>query len=185
MPLIDTLAPVDGDLAAGRVPMARQRLRGLVSSFPTDLTLRRRLAEVYRLYGEPAEVGCWMYLEEDRRADEIAAFRGEVPDAATTYEGTCVERTRVAGLFRFRRESTGGGKDGLLRRAGAPHRLGHGVLRSRRRAGLRATVVYRLPGGSRMFGGAPYDAGDMGERARCPLQLIQSAKAFGRPAKNG
>ncbi|MET9802957.1 DUF6584 family protein [Streptomyces sp. NPDC006368] len=74
MSLIATLARVDADLAAGRVPMARQRLRGLVSSFPDDLGLRRRLAEVYRLYGEPAEAGRWMYLEEDRDADETAAF---------------------------------------------------------------------------------------------------------------
>lgn len=74
MPLSDTLDRVDADLAAGRVPMARQRLRGLVSSFPYDLTLRRRLAEVYRLYGDAAEAGRWMYLEEDRDADETAAF---------------------------------------------------------------------------------------------------------------
>lgn len=74
MPLTDTLARVNADLAAGRVPMARQRLRGLVSSFPNDLPLRRRLAEVYRLYGESAEAGRWMYLEEDRDADETAAF---------------------------------------------------------------------------------------------------------------
>ncbi len=74
MPLTDTLARVDADLAAGRVPMARQRLRGLVSSHATDLTLRRRLAEVYRLYGEPAEAGRWMYLEEDREEGETAAF---------------------------------------------------------------------------------------------------------------
>ncbi|MFE6223601.1 DUF6584 family protein [Streptomyces sp. NPDC057854] len=74
MPLKDTLARVDADLAAGRVPLARQRLRGLVSSFPYDLTLRRRLAEVYRLYGDAAEAGRWMYLEEDRDAVETAAF---------------------------------------------------------------------------------------------------------------
>lgn len=74
MPLSNTLDRVDADLAAGRVPMARQRLRGLVSSFPYDLTLRRRLAEVYRLYGDAAEAGRWMYLEEDRDADETAAF---------------------------------------------------------------------------------------------------------------
>ncbi|MFJ9150665.1 DUF6584 family protein [Streptomyces sp. NPDC102270] len=74
MPLSETLARVDADLAAGRVPVARQRLRGLVSSFPYDLTLRRRLAEVYRLYGDAAEAGRWMYLEEDRKADETAAF---------------------------------------------------------------------------------------------------------------
>ncbi|WP_328942570.1 hypothetical protein OG259_14030 [Streptomyces sp. NBC_00250] len=70
----NTLARVDADLVAGRVPMARQRLRGLVSSFPYDLTLRRRLAEVYRLYGDAAEAGRWMYLEEDRSTDETAAF---------------------------------------------------------------------------------------------------------------
>ncbi|WP_405857562.1 hypothetical protein OG361_26990 [Streptomyces sp. NBC_00090] len=74
MPPSNTLARVDADLAAGRVPMARQRLCGLVSSFPHDLTLRRRLAEVYRLYGDAAEAGRWMYLEEDRDADETAAF---------------------------------------------------------------------------------------------------------------
>lgn len=49
MPLTETLARADADLAIGRVPVACQRLRGLVSSFPYDLTLRRRLAEVYRL----------------------------------------------------------------------------------------------------------------------------------------
>ncbi|MEU8764628.1 DUF6584 family protein [Streptomyces sp. NPDC048659] len=70
----ETLTRIDADLAAGRVPMARQRLRGLVGSFPADLALRRRLAEVYRLYGEPAEAGRWAYLEEDRDPAETAAF---------------------------------------------------------------------------------------------------------------
>ncbi|MFE2533050.1 DUF6584 family protein [Streptomyces sp. NPDC059371] len=74
MPLRDTLTRVDADLAAGQLPVARQRLRGLVSSFPNDLTLRRRLAETYRLYGEPAEAGRWMYLESDRDAAETSAF---------------------------------------------------------------------------------------------------------------
>lgn len=82
MPLRDTLARVDEDLAAGRVPVARQRLRGLVSSFPCDPALRRRLGEVYRLYGEPAQAGRWMYLEEDRDAAETAAFEARYPTAA-------------------------------------------------------------------------------------------------------
>ncbi|MFD3540423.1 DUF6584 family protein [Streptomyces sp. NPDC058662] len=74
MSQMNTLARVDADLAAGRIPMARQRLRGLVSSFPSDLAPRRRLAEVYRLYGDAAQAGRWMYLEEDRSAEETAAF---------------------------------------------------------------------------------------------------------------
>ncbi|WP_338703307.1 DUF6584 family protein [Streptomyces sp. Q6] len=74
MPLRETLTRIDADLAAGRIPVARQRLRGLLSSFPHDLMLRRRLAEVYRLYGDDAEAGRWMYLEEERNAEETAAF---------------------------------------------------------------------------------------------------------------
>ncbi|MFE4536690.1 DUF6584 family protein [Streptomyces scopuliridis] len=74
MALADTLERIEADLAAGRIPMARQRLRGLVSSFPGNLALRRRLAEVYRLYGDRAEAGRWMYLEEDRDAEETAVF---------------------------------------------------------------------------------------------------------------
>lgn len=83
MPLRETLARVDADLAAGRIPVARQRLRGLVSSFPDNLTLRRRLAEVYRLYGDAAEAGRWMYLEEDRHADETVAFEARYGSPAS------------------------------------------------------------------------------------------------------
>lgn len=80
MALTDTLARIDADLAAGRIPLARQRLRGLVSSFPRDRALRRRLAEVYRLYGDAAEAGRWMYLEEDRSPQETAAFEKRYAD---------------------------------------------------------------------------------------------------------
>jgi hypothetical protein len=82
MPLRETLSRVDADLTEGRIPVARQRLRGLVSSFPNDLTLRRRLAEVYRLYGESAEAGRWNYLEEDRDAAETSAFEAKYATAS-------------------------------------------------------------------------------------------------------
>ncbi|MGW7473037.1 DUF6584 family protein [Streptomyces cyaneofuscatus] len=81
MALNDTLARVDADLAAGRIPVARQRLRGLVSSYPHEPAPRRRLAEVYRLYGNPAEAGRWMYLEEDRSPEETAAFEERYANA--------------------------------------------------------------------------------------------------------
>ncbi|MEV7185518.1 DUF6584 family protein [Kitasatospora sp. NPDC093102] len=75
-----TLVKVDADLRAGRIPLARQRLRGLVASYPADLTVRRRLAEVYRLYGEPTEAGRWAYLDADRDPDETAAFEARHSD---------------------------------------------------------------------------------------------------------
>lgn len=74
MALTDTLERADADLAAGRIPMARTRLRGLVQAYPASAEVRRRLAEIYRLYGEPAQAGRWMYLEEDRDPAETAAF---------------------------------------------------------------------------------------------------------------
>ncbi|MFF8958735.1 DUF6584 family protein [Streptomyces sp. NPDC014894] len=103
MPLTDTLARVDADLAAGRIPVARRRLRGLVSSFPNDLALRRRPAGTYRLYGEPAEAGRWMYLEEDRDAAETSAFEARHPTAegrmrALAWRGSeSLARTAFAG----------------------------------------------------------------------------------------
>ncbi|MFJ8433935.1 DUF6584 family protein [Kitasatospora sp. NPDC094019] len=80
MTLETTLARVDADLHAGRIPVARQRLRGLVASYPADLTVRQRLAEIYRLYGEPAEAGRWTYLDPDRDPAETAAFEARHPD---------------------------------------------------------------------------------------------------------
>ncbi|MEW1724055.1 DUF6584 family protein [Streptomyces sp. NPDC093109] len=80
MTLTRTLARADADLAAGRIPVARQRLRGLVVSFPAELAPRRRLAEVYRRYGDAAEAGRWAYLEEDRDETETAAFEARYRD---------------------------------------------------------------------------------------------------------
>ncbi|MFJ5925304.1 DUF6584 family protein [Kitasatospora sp. NPDC092948] len=79
MSLEATLARAEADLAAGRVPMARQRLRSLVEHHPTDLTVRHRLAAVYRLYGEPAEAGRWNYLDESADPAETAAFEARYP----------------------------------------------------------------------------------------------------------
>lgn len=61
-----------GDLAS--VLRARQRLVGLVASYPDRLDLRERLAEVYRLLGDAAQAGRWTYLSEVRDEAEVAAF---------------------------------------------------------------------------------------------------------------
>jgi hypothetical protein len=61
-----------GDLAS--VLRARQRLIGLVTSFPDRLDLRDRLAAVCRLLGDAAQAGRWSYLSEVRDEAEVAAF---------------------------------------------------------------------------------------------------------------
>ncbi|MCE7000581.1 hypothetical protein LZG04_38070 [Saccharothrix sp. S26] len=61
-----------GDLAS--VLRARQRLVGLVTSYPDRLDLRARLAAVYRVLGDAAQAGRWSYLCEVRDEAEVAAF---------------------------------------------------------------------------------------------------------------
>ncbi len=61
-----------GDLAS--LLRARQRLVGLVTSYPGRLDLRDRLAAVYRLLGDAAQAGRWSYLSEVRDEAEVAAF---------------------------------------------------------------------------------------------------------------
>jgi hypothetical protein len=74
MPLDRTLARVDDDLVAGRHALARQRLRGLVGSFPQRLELRERLAAMYRREGDAAQAGRWSYLTEAADPVELDAF---------------------------------------------------------------------------------------------------------------
>ncbi|WP_309113862.1 DUF6584 family protein [Saccharothrix sp.] len=61
-----------GDLAS--VLRARQRLVGLVTTYPDRLDLRERLAAVYRVLGDPVQAGRWSYLSEERVEAEVAAF---------------------------------------------------------------------------------------------------------------
>lgn len=76
----DTLARVQEDLAAGRVSLARQRLRGLVGSYPQRLDLREQLADLYRRDGVTSQAGRWSFLSENVDPAEIRAFEREYSD---------------------------------------------------------------------------------------------------------
>jgi hypothetical protein len=60
--------------------MARQRLRGLVGTYPHRLDLREQLAELYRRDGIPSQAGRWSFLSETRDSAELRAFEREYPD---------------------------------------------------------------------------------------------------------
>ena len=74
MAVEETLARARADLDAGRTELARQRLRGLVGSYPTRLDVREALAETYRLAGDTAQAGRYAYLSDVRDEAEVAAF---------------------------------------------------------------------------------------------------------------
>ncbi|HEX6342011.1 DUF6584 family protein [Umezawaea sp.] len=61
-----------GDLAS--VLRARQRLAGLVGTYPHRLDLRDKLAAVYRVLGNTVQAGRWSYLSEVRDDLEVLAF---------------------------------------------------------------------------------------------------------------
>lgn len=97
-----------GDLAS--VLRARQRVAGLVGTYPQRLDLRERLAEVYRVLGQPAQAGRWAYLAEDRDPAELEAFErayrhAEARLVALSWQGRVDEaptetaRTRLAALY--------------------------------------------------------------------------------------
>jgi hypothetical protein len=155
MPLKETLARVDADLAAGRVPAARQRLRGLVSSFPYDLTLRRRLAEVYRLYGDAAEAGRWMYLEEDRNADETIAFEARYGSPAWRMKALAWHGPEAMAATSFAEEQLDAVRTTCAEELGRPRLLPGRPGGQVRGGAIRAVDARRCAGGRRLPGGGP------------------------------
>ncbi|GAC1463850.1 MAG: hypothetical protein PVSMB7_06110 [Chloroflexota bacterium] len=69
-----TLSKVDDAIAAGDFGLARDRLQGLLASYPTDLTLRVRLGEVYWNLRNPSMAGRYWYLWESD-VPEVAAAK--------------------------------------------------------------------------------------------------------------
>jgi len=74
VPADQTLARAQAELAAGNTLVARQRLRGLLSTFPHRLDVRAQLAATYRAEGDVAQAGRWSYLSADRDDVEVQAF---------------------------------------------------------------------------------------------------------------
>jgi hypothetical protein len=73
----ETLQRIEQEISAGDYGSARDRLHGLLASFPQDLALRRRLGEVYWQLQYPAMAGRYWYLEPDKSeimAQACAAF---------------------------------------------------------------------------------------------------------------
>ena len=71
----NTLKKIEADIAAGDYGKARDRLHGLIATYPDDLTLRQKLGDVYWKLQYPAMAGRYWYLEEDKASHMMAACR--------------------------------------------------------------------------------------------------------------
>lgn len=89
MPIDQTLDRVHDDLTAGQTSRARQRLRGLIASFPDHLDLRAMLAETYREDGQVVQAGRWSFLDQDADPVEVQAFLAAFPDPVQRMRKLC------------------------------------------------------------------------------------------------
>ncbi|GLW52655.1 DUF6584 family protein [Kitasatospora phosalacinea] len=132
MSVESTLAKVAAELRANQHRQARLRLRGLLSSHPTDLALRRRFADAYQRIQHPEQAGRWNYLDESLSFWELGAFEQCFrdparrlallfwPDPAHNPPPTRTARRRLAGLYW---EATGTAPDWPEHRRDAAVRL--------------------------------------------------------------
>jgi hypothetical protein len=75
MAIKQTLNKIERDIASGDYGKARDRLHGLIATYPDNLALRRKLGKVYWQLQYPAMAGRYWYLEEDKSPDMVAACK--------------------------------------------------------------------------------------------------------------
>ena len=73
MPIEETLARIEEETAGGDLGKAHDRLHGLLSSYPADLTLRRQLGAIYWQLQYPEMAGRYWYLEEEKSPQMMVA----------------------------------------------------------------------------------------------------------------
>lgn len=71
----ETLCRIQADIAASDLGKARDRLHGLIATYPDDLALRLRLGQVYWELQYPAMAGRYWYLEEHKTPAMAQACR--------------------------------------------------------------------------------------------------------------
>ncbi len=88
----ETLRKVEYDIRNGNLGLARDRLHGLMLSYPDDLNLRVRLGEVYSMLQQPVMAGRYWYLVAEKRRRWKRRFkllrrcRGMIPKDCAGFE---------------------------------------------------------------------------------------------------
>ncbi len=75
MSIEQTLEKIEKDIAASNYGKARDRLHGLIVTYPENLALRRQLGDIYGQLQYPAMAGRYWYLEEDKSLEMIEACK--------------------------------------------------------------------------------------------------------------
>ncbi|MDP4551907.1 DNA helicase [Alkalihalobacillus macyae] len=63
---VKTLKKIEKDIEGNDLGKARDRLHGLISTYPNELKLRRKLGDIYYKLDHPSMAGRYWYLEEKK-----------------------------------------------------------------------------------------------------------------------
>ncbi len=90
-----TIEKIENELINDNLGKARDRLHGLISTYPDDLSLRVKLAEIYHRLKFPQMSGRYWYLEEKKTK--------EMEDACLSFEQSCGNNAfQLLSALRFR-----------------------------------------------------------------------------------
>lgn len=75
MPIQQTLEKIQWDIQNKNLGKARDRLHGLINSYPDNLELRKMLGDIYWQLQFPEMAGRYWYMEEEKNDNMVAACK--------------------------------------------------------------------------------------------------------------
>ncbi|MGG3497826.1 DUF6584 family protein [Peribacillus simplex] len=70
---VKTIKKIEEDIEKNDLGKARDRLHGLISTFPNELDLRRKLGDIYMALKYPSMAGRYWYLEKNKSPEMVKA----------------------------------------------------------------------------------------------------------------
>ncbi|MCL6572901.1 MAG: DNA helicase [Bacillus sp. (in: Bacteria)] len=70
---VKTLEKIEDDIKKNDLGKARDRLHGLISTYPNELELRKKLGDIYFELKYPSMAGRYWYLEENKTPEMVKA----------------------------------------------------------------------------------------------------------------
>ncbi|MBT2650051.1 DNA helicase [Bacillus sp. ISL-34] len=70
---VKTIKKIEKDIEKNDLGKARDRLHGLISTYPNELELRRKLGDIYFALKYPSMAGRYWYLEKNKTSEMVKA----------------------------------------------------------------------------------------------------------------
>ncbi|MCZ0875161.1 DUF6584 family protein [Peribacillus sp. AS_2] len=70
---VKTIKKIEEDIEKNDLGKARDRLHGLISTYPNELELRRKLGDIYFALKYPSMAGRYWYLEKNKTSEMVKA----------------------------------------------------------------------------------------------------------------